>query len=67
MEKEWVKIYEATEEMKTDLVQQILEESEIESVVINKKDSIYKIGDIEVYVHRDYAIRAKQAIKKLKI
>jgi hypothetical protein len=65
MEKEWVRVFEASDELKIEIAQQILADKEIESVIINKKDSIYRIGEIEVYVHRDNVIRAKQALKEL--
>jgi hypothetical protein len=43
----------------------LLEEIEIDSVIINKRDRTYKFGDIELYVHRDNVIRAKQVLKEL--
>jgi hypothetical protein len=65
MEKEWVKVFEAPDELKIDLARQMLANIEIDSVVINKKDRSYGIGDIEIYVHRDNVIRAKQQLKEL--
>lgn len=65
MEKEWVKVFEAPDELKIDLARQLLANIEIDSVVINKKDRSYGIGDIELYVHRDNVIRAKQQLKEL--
>jgi hypothetical protein len=65
MEKGWVKVYEAPEELNIELAHQLLEENEIDSVIINKRDRVYKIGDIELYVHRDNVIRAKKALKDL--
>lgn len=64
MEKEWVKVFEAFDELKVELARQLLEEIEIDSVIINKKDRTYRFGDIELYVHRDNVIRAKQALKE---
>jgi hypothetical protein len=65
MEKEWVKIFEAPEELQIEIAHQILQENKIDSVIINKKDRVYKIGDLELYVHRDNALRAKQFLKDL--
>lgn len=65
MEKDWVKVFESPEELKIEIARQLLEENEIDSVVINKRDRSYNIGDIELYVHRDNVIRAKQALKEL--
>jgi hypothetical protein len=63
MEKEWVKIFEAPDELQIEIAREALEAIEIYSVIINKKDRIYRIGDIELYVHRDNVIRAKQTLK----
>jgi hypothetical protein len=65
MERDWVKVYEAPEELNIELARQLLEEIEIDSVIINKRDRTYKFGDIELYVHRDNVIRAKQVLKEL--
>jgi hypothetical protein len=65
MEKEWVKVFVAFDELKVELARQVLEEFEIDAVIINKQDRTYKFGDFELYVHRDNAIRAKQALKEL--
>jgi len=65
MEKEWVKVFESVDELKIELARQLLEVIEIDSVVINKMDRTYRFGDIELYVHRDNVIRAKQALKEL--
>jgi hypothetical protein len=63
MEKEWVKIFETPEELQIEMARQALEEKDIDSVIINKKDRVYRIGEIELYVHRDNVIRAKQTLK----
>jgi len=65
MEKEWVKIFEASEELQVELARQLLERIEIDSVIFNKQDRVYKFGGIELYVHRDNAIHAKQALKDM--
>jgi hypothetical protein len=65
MEKEWVKIFEASEELQVELARQLLERIEIDSVIFNKQDRVYKFGGIELYVHRDNAILAKQALKDI--
>jgi hypothetical protein len=65
MEKEWVKIFEAPDELQIEMARQVLERIEIDSVIINKKDRAYGFGQMELFVHRDNAIRAKQALKDL--
>jgi len=41
-------------------------ENEIECVIMNKKDSTYGFGEIEVYVPTAEAFKAKQLILKFK-
>lgn len=45
-----------------ELVRQMLSDHNIQAFIVNKQDSAYKFGDIELYVHRDHAIRAKKLI-----
>jgi formylmethanofuran dehydrogenase subunit D len=66
MEKDWVIAYESKQEYLAEIARSVLSDNDIESVIINKKDSIYNsFGDIEVYVNRDNLIRAKQVLQKL--
>ncbi len=62
MEKGWVKIYESSDTMAVEMLRQRLEESEIYSVVLNKRDSSYMaFGNAELYVHESN----KEAAQKL--
>jgi len=65
MEKNWVKIYESNNETRIEMARQILEDNNIDSVIINKKDRSYGFGEFELYCMRDYVIRAKLLIKEL--
>ncbi|MEA1886259.1 MAG: DUF2007 domain-containing protein [Bacteroidota bacterium] len=65
MEKEWVKIYESNNEIRIEMARQLLEDNNIDSVIINKKDRSYGFGEFELYCMRDYVIRAKLLIKEL--
>jgi hypothetical protein len=66
MEKDWVSVFSTSEPYKADIAKQLLEENEIQSVVINKKDSSYlTFGETEVYVRRINALRAKNLLKEL--
>lgn len=67
MEKSWVKVFESSDDMKIGLARQYLEDNDIESVVVNKKDRVYLWGDIELYVNRDCALAATTLIKKLQL
>jgi len=65
MEKNWVKIYESNNEVRIEMARQMLEDNDIESVIINKKDRAYGFGEFELYCMRDYVIRAKLLLKEL--
>jgi hypothetical protein len=65
MERDWVKVHVSVDEVKIEMARQVLEENNIESVVINKKDRAYGFGEFELYCLRDYVIMAKQLLKDL--
>lgn len=65
MESDWVKIFGYADEIKSEMARQILEDEEIESVVLNKKDRSYGFGEFELYVLRDKVILAKRTLKEL--
>ena len=65
MEKDWVSIFITDQEFLAELARVVLEENDIENVIMNQKDKSYQFGEIEVYVHRDNAIRAKYLLKEL--
>ena len=64
MSSNWVCIYSSNYVYKVEITQAILAEENIESVVVNKQDSNYLIGEIELHVHPDNALAAKQIINK---
>ncbi|TFH38349.1 MAG: hypothetical protein E4G95_03785 [Bacteroidia bacterium] len=66
MENDWVKIFEYADEVKCEMARQLLEDDDIESVVLNKKDRAYGFGELELYVMRDKVILAKQILKEFK-
>ncbi len=63
MTKNWVKIYSSTNEHQVIILKEMLMHENITSYSINKKDSSYLFGDIELYVESDDVLRALQ-IKK---
>ena len=68
MEKDWVAIFSTDKEYQAHIVKDMLEENGINSVIINKQDSAYiTIGEAEVYVKNDNAVKAKYLIENLKI
>ena len=64
MEKDWVKIFESSNEARTEMARQLLRDNDIDSVIINKKDRSYGFGEYELYCKRDHVIRAKLYLKE---
>ncbi|MBN2776620.1 MAG: DUF2007 domain-containing protein [Bacteroidales bacterium] len=53
-------VYATGTEYLAELLKQILEENNITALVINRQDSSYHFGDIEVYVNAEDLFRAKE-------
>ena len=64
MDAKWTKIYSSTLLYKVDILKGLLAENNIQSVIVNKKDSVYLIGEIELFVNVEDAFRAKQILIK---
>jgi hypothetical protein len=64
MDEQWKVIYRSTAPYKAEILKSILEENDIPGVVINKKDSSYLFGEIEVYVHQNDVLIAKQIVNR---
>ncbi len=63
-EQNWIKIFTSTLPHEIDILQGMLAEANIESVIINKKDSSYLFGDIELYVSASDAFLSQQLINQ---
>ncbi len=64
MEDKWVLIYTSSQLYEIELISGMLFENDIESYIINKQDSAYFIGEIELHVQIDKILKAKQLISK---
>jgi hypothetical protein len=64
MEKDWVIVYTTNQSYQAEIFRNVLRNHEIESFIINKQDSSYKFGSIEVYVKRDHVLKAKMLVKE---
>jgi len=64
MSTEQVSIYSTGNPIAAEIIRQMLEESGIPALIMNKQDSFYRFGDIELYTHRDNVIRAKKLIQE---
>jgi hypothetical protein len=59
-----VYIYSSGQPYQAELVKQMLTDHNIQSFLVNKQDSAYKFGEVELYVNRDDVIRAKKLIQE---
>lgn len=62
----WTLVYTGATIHEAQLIKAHLESNNITSVIINKQDSFYHIGDIELYVPVEEAFSATQIINKLR-
>ena len=61
----WAKIYTTTAAYKAEIAKDVLEQEDIQSVIVDKKDSAYGVfGEIELYVQRENVIKAKHILNK---
>lgn len=65
MEQDWQLVYSAKSVFDAEMVRGTLEEIGLEPVVINKQDSSYLFGDVEIYVSKEQFERAAEAIKNM--
>ncbi len=59
-------VYTSNKAYEIELLKKYLADHDIISFSINKQDSSYHFGEIELYVDKDDAIRAKRLISKFK-
>lgn len=64
MEKDWVIVYTTNKMYQAEFFSEVLADHDIGSFVINKQDSSYKFGNVEVYVKRDNILKAKMLVKE---
>jgi hypothetical protein len=67
MENNWVCIYSTSTLFNAEIAKEILHENSIPAIIINKQDSTYLFGYLEIYVERDLAVRAKHILQKAEI
>lgn len=58
----WIKVYTTNLAHQAEIAKAILLDSEIDSLMIDKKDSMYSFGEIELYVKSENEILAKLII-----
>ena len=49
------------------MAQEVLASNGIDSIILNKKDSVLLVGEIELHVEHEQVIRAKHLLKDFEI
>jgi replication initiation and membrane attachment protein DnaB len=63
MEEGWVKIYQTNNSYDAEIIKQVMERENIACIVMNKQDSSFFFGSIEIYVQEDDQEAAKKIIQ----
>ncbi len=64
-EKEWALLNTYSNIANAMYHKELLNESGIPSIIMNEKDSAFLLGEIELYIEKDYLEKAKQIISKI--
>lgn len=62
MEENLKEVYSANEMYKVSIMQEVLDEHKIKSVILDQKGSAFLVGDIHLYVNEADETRAKKII-----
>ena len=62
MEKRWTKIYSSGKMYQVEILKGLLEENDIDAYIMNKQDSAYLFGELELYVDADDVMKATRII-----
>ncbi len=64
MEKDWIKLRTYSDAIRAEISKQMLEENGIATVLLNKQDSSFKIGKIDLFVNKADEEIANQLIEE---
>jgi len=64
MNNNWQLVYSSPYNYQVEFTKAVLFDHDIESVILNQKDSLYLIGEFNLYVLHEDVLRAKQIINK---
>jgi len=66
MNSDWVMVFSTNQPYEAEIIKALLLSYDIECVLVNKQDSAYLFGEIEVYVSTIDSFQAKQLIEEHK-
>lgn len=64
---DWISVYAVDMLYKAEIVKQVLMDNQIMAFILNKKDSFYQFGDVEVCVRSEDYIRAKHIVNEIEL
>lgn len=64
MDANWALIYTTGKAYASELIKGLLEENQIDCIIINKQDSSYHFGELELYVKAEDVVKAKRLISE---
>lgn len=64
MADDWTFVYSTTILHQAELLKHMLADNNITAIIMNKQDSAYSFGDIELYVKPSDVVKAKHLISK---
>jgi hypothetical protein len=67
MDDSWIPVFSTNKLYKAEIIKELLFDNQIMAFVLNKQDSIYLFGEIEICVQPADVIRAKHILKKIEI
>ena len=59
----WKCIYQTEKPHRAEIIKSVLEEKGMTAVIVNKKDTSYHFGQLEVHVDRDHASKSLKIIE----
>jgi hypothetical protein len=60
---DWVIVFSTPQIYEAEIMKTILAENNIECITVNKRDSMYMVGEVEIYVMTDQVLLAKKIIE----
>lgn len=63
MDKDWTLAYTTNTTWKANIIKQVLEDGGVDAVIINKQDSSYLVGDVEIFVKNSELTKAHELLK----
>lgn len=64
MDNNWSLVYTTDKLYEANILKELLDDNDIDAFVINKQDSTYHFGDVEVYTRPEDVMKAKLLIEK---